>query len=368
MPIAVLNGMKLKIGHRGIRLWIKSVRHAMRAGISTRLARRGGTLKPCGHALVHVPETILVSRANKRLGNTLFVTPLICSLAATFPDASIDVLVLDPAHLRLLAGLPGLRKVVCIPRNPLDWLPFILRFRSRRYDLAVDPSVNAVSNRIAVSLCRARYKLGFAGPEQWIRLTHAAAVPPDEPHQALLAVHLLRAGIPGIDVSVHEHLEVRPDESARKAAAQLLENVRNGPKCGPEIGFFTNATGEKRLPASWWREWAETIRSSSDSPRLVQVVPPGAGESLLPGIATLSLKDLDRLAACIALFDLFVAADSGPMHLAAAAGTPTIGLFRATDPADYAPLGRHCLAVATGSETAKGVAERTLRHLHRLHA
>lgn len=330
------------------------------------MARRGGTLEPCGQPLAEEPKTILVSRVNKRLGNTLFVTPLICSLAATFPEAAIDVLILDPAHRRLLANLPGLREVICIPRKPSAWFSFVLQLRQRRYDLVIDPSVNAVSNRIGISLCRARSKLGFAGSEQWVRLTHAAAIPPDEPHQARQAVHLLRAGLPGIDTTVREHLEIRPDESAREAAGKLLEALRAGPKRGPEIGFFTSATGEKRLPATWWREWAGTVQASAEAPRLFQVLPPGASEPLRPDIATVSFPELDRLAAFVALLDLFVAADSGPMHLAAAAGTPTIGLFRSTAPADYAPLGRHCLALTLKSHNTKDIAERTLRHLHEL--
>jgi ADP-heptose:LPS heptosyltransferase len=353
---------------RRFKLWVKYRRHAIRAGISTWLARHGGTLEPCGQPLAEPPRTILVSRVNKRLGNTLFVTPLIRSLADTFPGASIDVLIMDPAHRRLLAGLPGVREIICVPRSPAAWPGFARRLRQRHYDLAIDPSVNAVSNRIGISLCRARYKLGFAGPEQWVRLTHAVSVPEDEPHQARQAVYLLHAGIPGINATAHQWLELRPPPAAVDAARERLAAGRNRPGSGPEIGFFANATGEKRLAASWWREWAEAIQSSSERPRLLQIVPPGETTGLLPGITTISFEELDRLAAFVSLLDLFVAADSGPMHLAAASGTPTIGLFRATNPADYAPLGRHCLALSVHSRSASDVAECTLRHLRSLAA
>jgi ADP-heptose:LPS heptosyltransferase len=50
-------------------------------------------------------------------------------------------------------------------------------------------------------------------------------------------------------------------------------------------------------------------------------------------------------AACLARCMLFVGNDSGLMHLAAAAGTPTLGLFGPTPAAEYAPAGR-CTAVA----------------------
>lgn len=351
---------------RLIKLWVKGRRQAVRARVSAWLARHGGTPEPCGAPLTRPPRTILVSRVNKRLGNTLFVTPLIRSLAKTFPDASIDVLVMDPAHCRLLAGLPGLREVICLPRRLVAWPGFARRLRERRYDLAIDPSVNAVSNRIGLSLCRARYKLGFAGPEQWVRLTHGVAVPADEAHQARQAVHLLSAGIPGVDAAVQEYLEVRPTRQATQAVQHLLSTEREDLENAPRIGLFVHATGEKRLPVSWWREWAEAVRSNPQPLRLVQIMPPGETRPLLPDIMTVSLKELDRLAAFISVLDLFVAADSGPMHLAAAAGTPTIGLFRATEPADYAPLGRQCVALSVRSLSAADVARRTLEHLRTL--
>ncbi|MGA8260893.1 MAG: glycosyltransferase family 9 protein [Arenicellales bacterium] len=366
-PAAAADTVRHDIGRRRrVKLWVRDRRHALRAALSTWLARGRGTPEPRHEPLAEAPATILICRINKRLGNTLFITPLIRSLATRFPGASIDVLVLDPAHRRLLAGLPGVRDILHVPRGALGWLSFIRSFRRRRYDLAIDPSLNAVSNRIAISLCAARYKLGFAGPEQWVRLTHAAAIVPEEHHQARQALHLLRAGIPGADADIGDHLEVRPDDSAREAASAALARARGGPKAGLEIGFFTSATGEKKLPPAWWRQWTDTVLAADDAPRLLQVVPPGSPDPPLPGIATVSFRELDRLAALIGLLDLFVAADSGPMHLAAAAGTPTIGLFRATDPAHYAPLGRRCLSLEPDSLTPDEVAEHTLRHLREL--
>ena len=49
---------------------------------------------------------------------------------------------------------------------------------------------------------------------------------------------------------------------------------------------------------------------------------------------------------------LFIGNDSGLMHLAAAAGAPTIGLFGPTDAATYAPVGRCAVAVVAGSMEA----------------
>jgi ADP-heptose:LPS heptosyltransferase len=49
---------------------------------------------------------------------------------------------------------------------------------------------------------------------------------------------------------------------------------------------------------------------------------------------------LPEAAACLARAALYVGNDSGLMHLAAAAGAPTLGLFGPTPAAEYAPVGR----------------------------
>lgn len=50
---------------------------------------------------------------------------------------------------------------------------------------------------------------------------------------------------------------------------------------------------------------------------------------------------LPKLAAVIKRCNLFIGNDSGIMHLTAAVGTPTIGIFGATDPEVWAPRGEH---------------------------
>jgi ADP-heptose:LPS heptosyltransferase len=65
-------------------------------------------------------------------------------------------------------------------------------------------------------------------------------------------------------------------------------------------------------------------------------------------VGTLSLP---QAAACLRRCALFIGNDSGLMHLAAAEGTPTLGLFGRSKPSEYAPAGRRTeIAVAPGLE------------------
>jgi ADP-heptose:LPS heptosyltransferase len=81
---------------------------------------------------------------------------------------------------------------------------------------------------------------------------------------------------------------------------------------------------------------------------------PGAAERAMAAPVLEALPDaidlagkltLPEAAACLARCRLFVGNDSGLMHLAAAAGTPTLGLFGPTPASEYAPSGRRAAAV-----------------------
>jgi ADP-heptose:LPS heptosyltransferase len=56
---------------------------------------------------------------------------------------------------------------------------------------------------------------------------------------------------------------------------------------------------------------------------------------------------LATVGACLARLSLYVGNDSGLMHMAAAVGTPTLGLFGPSPPAVYAPWGEHTTVAAT---------------------
>ena len=73
--------------------------------------------------------------------------------------------------------------------------------------------------------------------------------------------------------------------------------------------------------------------------------------SSLPGaIDLVGALSLPEAAACLRRCDLFVANDSGLMHLAAAAGAATLGLFGPTPASEYGPSGRRADFVAAAAE------------------
>src|SRR3546814_14109546 len=65
------------------------------------------------------------------------------------------------------------------------------------------------------------------------------------------------------------------------------------------------------------------------------------------GVNLVERSDLLTAAACLERADFFVGNDSGLMHLAAAAGTPTLGLFGPSPEARYRPWGPKASFVRT---------------------
>lgn len=64
---------------------------------------------------------------------------------------------------------------------------------------------------------------------------------------------------------------------------------------------------------------------------------------------------LPQVVACLERAAIFIGNDSGLMHLAAAAGAPTIGLFGPTSAAEYAPAGPRAIAVVSADATMAGI-------------
>ena len=59
---------------------------------------------------------------------------------------------------------------------------------------------------------------------------------------------------------------------------------------------------------------------------------------------------LTQLASILHICNVFIGNDSGPMHLAAAVGTPTIGLYGPGDPTRFGPVGTKCRTIQSKTD------------------
>jgi len=146
-----------------------------------------------------------------------------------------------------------------------------------------------------------------------------------------------------------EQAVVHPSEEDRAFAADFLRDLRSSHPQRPIVALHPGSGGRGKLwPVEQWQRLITELRShpaapvllfvggEADTDRLSALQPlPAPAEALawnlpLPGLAAV-------LAECAA----FVGHDTGISHLAAAVGTPSILLFGPTNPAIWAPAGRH---------------------------
>jgi ADP-heptose:LPS heptosyltransferase len=338
----------------------------MRYRLSRLLARLFGAdgNVPTGPVPRNELRRILVARVNERLGNMLFLTSLVRSLAASAPDAEIDVVVVEPDHAELFRTLPGISQVLFFPPrkllSPLRLFAFHRAARRRRYDLAIDPANNSFSNRMLVFFARPRWSAAFQTRTQWLPLTHAVAPSKsDSSHEVLKPLRLLSAVFAPQDLKIHDRMSIGLTASELELGRKRLQEALTaaaGTGTGPILGFFTEATGRKRIDQEWWRAWVAAIEKQLPQVRLVQILPPGGVQPLRDNLATICLSAHRELAAVLAHMDVFVSADAGPMHLASAAGCKVAALFVATKPGTYGPLGDGSVALKMDEHTPESVA------------
>ncbi len=282
---------------------------------------------------------ILVCRAARTLGETLLLTPLLREIEVRFPGAEVDIVSGCGAAPALFARFAQVRRTTVLPKSiakaPLRYRGILKQLRATGYDLAVDPYLLSHSDRLLVRNSRARFRLGFDGPKKSGHLTHAIAEPGDEEHAAKLPVYLLRKtmGIGGDPASwSYPELDLGLSAAEREQGRATLSAImaRERPARGV-IGIYAFATGVKNYPREWWERFIAVLAARYPDHAVVEIVP-GFGRSLLGDrYPAYFSSDIRKLGGVLANLSLYVSADCGIMHLAAASGASTVGIFSVTD-------------------------------------
>jgi heptosyltransferase III len=309
---------------------------------------------------------ILLCRPNRRLGNLLFLTPLLAEIEARHPGTTVDIVGAGAGVGGLFSGYGNVGTVFELPRNPFhapgQFARGVRAFWRERYDLVIDPERRSRSARFFVNCCRARYRLGFSSDGARNRLTHSVPGDASPQHMSRRAVYLLRCASDGAGSGPAApypelDLRLRPDERAWGATlvARTLREDSTQP-AAPVIALFTSATGAKRFPVDWWRRLMARLRVLLPRARFLEILPPAVERPSELGLPSFRSSDLRLVAAVIRSTAGFVSADCGTLHLACASGAPcVIGLFSATDPAVYGPVGARRHSIVTHGQTPEDV-------------
>ncbi len=275
---------------------------------------------------------ILLSRM-RFIGDVVLTTPLIRSLRTAYPEAYLAYLG-EREAVSLLENNPYLNEII-----PYDFgRPSVLEqarvarlLRRRKFDLAIDLFGNPRS-ALLTYLSGARVRVG---PDRKGRgALYTVRVRDDGIAKSAIEFHnqsLRAVGIPVTHSRTTIYLTSEERDAGRSRAGEFRKTL--GKETQPLIGIHPGAT----WPAKRWlpeRFAGLADRLIGEGAAVVLTAGPHEEETIAEvraaaknDIPVLLALPMRQLAAVIAAFDVYVTNDAGPMHIAAAVGTPTMGLF-----------------------------------------
>jgi lipopolysaccharide heptosyltransferase I len=295
------------------------------------------------------------------LGDVVHALPVADALAAALPRARLTWLV-ERREAALLRDHPALTEVIDVdtrawrrartPRQALAVARSLLalrrRLRAARYDVAID--LQGLVKSGAVTLATgAPVRIGFAAgwSREWLSAAFTnrrVTPPPDARH--VVDQYLALLGPLGV---TSRPGAARIRLPSRAAAETRIDDFFVGAGLKPRRRLVVLNPGAgraaKRWPVERFRELAARLCHDGDAQVLVLWGPSeretarAIAEIPAPRPALAPATDIDELVAVVRRASVMVAGDTGPLHLAAAVGTPCVGLYGPTSAERNGPYG-----------------------------
>lgn len=315
------------------------------------------------HRTDGAPRRILLLRL-ERIGDFLMMLSAIAAVRERAPAAHIHLVVgsWNESLARLVPGVDSLetldahwlsRKDAGLSMDGLARRAWA--WRAQGFDLALNFEPDIRSN-LLLKVSGSPRRVGFLSGGGGAILTDALAYDPTA-HTADNALRLVNAALPGRSGtpglrSSHPLLPV--PEEAQREATRILGTIDAR---GVLVGIHASAGREvkqwhmdrfARVAARLGHDCSATIvltGTPDDRPlvdRIISALP--ADVKILDCVGPM---ELPAFAALLQQLSVFITCDTGPMHLAAAVGTPVVGLFGPSDPRRYGPLNDRARMVTT---------------------
>ena len=272
------------------------------------------------------------------LGDVVHALPTVARLRRLFPGAHLAWLInreLSP----LLDHCPLVNDRIEFDRHgAATWLPLLARLRRERFDLVVDLQ-GLLRSGLMTSATRAPRRLGLSDAREGARFFYNEIVSVPRAH----AVERY--------LKVADHLGCPPGPVEFPLGLSPIPQHRSLIAVHPSARWATKLWGDDRFTELIRRLPAERVvmtGSAVDCARVDTILEAARfGASVAP-------RNLAGQTGLFALAELFarcavvITNDSGPMHLAAAVGTPVVAIFGPTDPALTGPYGKGHVVLRSG--------------------
>ena len=275
----------------------------------------------------------------RAIGDVLLSTVVLESLRSAFPDAKLDFLT-ERQSQEVVEGNPALSSVIIFDAKNENATGLILKVRRQQYDLVIDLFGNPRSALITL-LSGARYRVGYRFG--WRKYCYNVVTEPrgDRVHNVDFNLDALRRiGIPITGTRLR--FPITP------AADRFAKDFFEGEQIADKFVIALNPGGgwlTKRWRDRHFARLGDMLVEKLGARILVVWGPGGArmaGEirNLMRHPATLIPPcNLKQLASILSRCGMLVTNDTGPMHIAAAVGTPVVAIFGPTNPLLQGPVG-----------------------------
>lgn len=289
-------------------------------------------------------ERILITRLSA-VGDCILTMPLLCGVRKAFPRAQIGWVV-ERGAAPILRGHRCLDHLISLPKG---WLTSPQQMLAARRELqAFRPTITLDAQSLTRSaaaawLSGAKHRIGFAAPQG-----RELAVWLNGRQVTKTAEHVVDAHLELLTPLDPSPTEVVFDVPRDEQAVETMGSVVGDPRLASGFAVINPGAGwdSKLWPADRFAQVADMLGRRLQLPSLVvwagdrerawaeEIVTGSGGHAqVAPSTKLPELAELLRSAR------LFVGSDTGPLHLAAAVGTPCVGIYGPTRPAHCGPYG-----------------------------
>ncbi len=298
------------------------------------------------------------------LGDIIHALPVLDYLRQAAPGAEIDWIV-EEQNKAILEGHPLIRSVISVNTRTWRKAPFaantcrevgaiVRRLRTASYDILFDLQGNIKSGIIA-ALAGGPHRYGFdrTGVRESLNLlftNHHIPLGPDDHHISNRSLKIVSSAFNESysSFALTSHIQTSPEDDL--AAGELLRATKGD----THLLFHTGTTWEtKKWSIEEWLELGRLVLDRFPSASILfswgNELEHGEAEWLTKELGNRALLlprlPLKSFCALLKKVDLAVGGDTGPIHIAAAVGTPTVSFYRATDARRNGPQGPRHIAL-----------------------
>ena len=297
----------------------------------------------------HPSPRILISRLSA-IGDAILTLPVACALRDAYPNAYI-AWVVEKKAASMVRGHAAIDAVIELQRgwfsSPRGIVAARRQLRALQIETALDCQGNTKS-ALACWLSGARRRIGYAGWHggELSRLLNNLLIPVEKPHltdRSLGLLHPLGIDEPAVrwDLPLPAAARTWATSWRSTLADRRIAVINPGGSWNSKLWEMDRFAEVASYLYDVYQMRSVVVWGGAVEQQMAVEICEASGGAAIQAPET----DLPHLAALIGTADLYISGDTGPLHMAVAVGTPAIGLYGTTRPADSGPYGAPHIAL-----------------------